>query len=639
MSWIRGFAPLLALLCTATIALADGLSSPADPALSGFSAARLMRIGAWLQAKADTLTPSDPVIPGAVVAIARQGRLAYLQAIGFQDRAKTIPMRANSIFWIASMTKPVTSVAAMILVDEDKLELDAPVARYLPEVGAMQVARPEEGGSLALEPPRRAMSVRDLLRHTSGLIYPGMDFADPGPASEAIHALYNSKQIFRGDRTLADFVAGLAAYPLAHQPGEVWEYSWGADVLARVVEVASGEPFDEFLQTRIFDPLKMVDTGFFVPADKLDRLVDEPVERDPRFDISKPRKLLSGGGGLASTAPDYLRFCEMLLNGGELDGARILSPQAVAAMTADAMPAGIHFAGSLVGPKHGTSWGLGFEIRTDPITSYAPGSIGSFRWSGVWGTYFWVDPAEKLAVVQMIQAAPGAAGEAFSAIRRLAYGALAIPDHSEPQASQVAAPPQALGAYEGFYTFGRSTSVRDPDGSVFSPFGGIGADVGRVGGEIRVLRALARSPAARAGLRAGDVVTAIDGVATAGLDIDAIVARLRGAPGTEAALEVRRVGVEGSNRIVVVRGLIHPQGVDVDIRLGADGLIAEANGLWPILDFDLGKPVPLAPIAKDEFRASGDDRTHFQFVRDAEGKIVGAILDPGPDELRGVRID
>ena len=627
MSWIRRFAPLLGLLCTATVALADGLNGPPDPGLSGFSAARLTRIGAGLQAKADALKPTDLVIPGAVVAIARQGRLAYLQAIGFQDRAKTIAMRTNSIFWIASMTKPVTSVAAMILVYEGKLELDAPVARYLPEVGAMQVARPEEGGSFALEPPRRSMTVRDLLRHTSGLVYPGMDFADPGPASEAIHALYNSKPIFRGDGTLADFVAGLAAYPLAHQPGEVWEYSWGADVVARVVEAASGKPFDEFLQTRIFDPLKMADTGFFVPADKLDRLVDPPEQR----------KLLSGGGGLASTASDYPRFCQMLLNGGELDGARILSGQAIAAMTADAMPAGIHFAGSLVGPKYGTSWGLGFEIRTDPITSHAPGSIGSFRWSGAWGTYFWVDPAEKLAVVQMIQAAPGAAGEAFLAIRRLAYGALAISDEGGPQASLAAAPSEALSDYVGLYTFGRSTSVRDPDRS--APFGGIGADVERIGGDLKVSDAFARSPAARAGLRAGDVVTAIDGVATAGLDIDAIIARLRGAPGTEVALETRRVGVEGSNRIVVVRGRIQPRGVDVNIRLAADGLIAEANGLWPILDFELGKPIPLVPIAKDGFRASGDDRTHIQFVRDAEGKIVGAILDPGPDELRGVRID
>jgi hypothetical protein len=283
------------------------------------------------------------------------------------------------------------------------------------------------------------------------------------------------------------------------------------------------------------------------------------------------------------------------------------------------------------------SWGLGFEIRTDPITSHAPGSVGSSRWSGAWGTYFWVDPAEKMVVVQMIQAAQGTAGEAFTAIRRLAYGALTVPDHSEPKALLATPLPEALGAYEGLYTFGRATSARDPDR--LAPFGGIGVDVRRVEGEIHVLGALARSPAARAGLRAGDVLMAIDGVATADLDIDAIIARLRGAPRTEVALETRRVGVEGSNKIVIARSVIQPRGVDVNIHLGADGLIAAANGLWPILDFDLGKPVHLAPIATDEFRASGDDQTRIQFVRDAEGKIVGAILDPGPDELRGVRID
>jgi CubicO group peptidase (beta-lactamase class C family) len=154
----------------ATIAHADSLSGPADPGLSGFSAARLSRIRAWLQAKADVLTPTDPVIPGAVVAIARQGRLANLQPVGFQDRAKTVPMRTDSIFWIASITKPVTSVADMILVDEGKLELDAPMAAYLPELGAVKVVRAEEKGGYALEPPHRAMTVRDLLRHTSGLV-------------------------------------------------------------------------------------------------------------------------------------------------------------------------------------------------------------------------------------------------------------------------------------------------------------------------------------------------------------------------------------------------------------------------------------------------------------------------------------
>ena len=211
--------------------------------------------------------------------------------------------------------------------------------------------------------------------------------------------------------------------------------------------------------------------------------------------------------------------------------------------------------------------------------------------AGAWGTYFWVDPTEKLVVVQMIQAAPGTAGEAFEAIRRLTYGALAIPDQSE-QTSKVAAPPEALGAYEGIYAFGRSTSVRDPDAS--TPFGGIGVDIGRVGGEIKVVRnPRPPSPAERAGLQAGDVIAAIDGVATAGLDIDASIAKLRGAPGTDLALEVRRPGVEGSKRIVAVRQVIHRRDVEIDIHTADDGLVGEADGLWPILDFDLGRPIPL----------------------------------------------
>jgi CubicO group peptidase (beta-lactamase class C family) len=222
------------------------------------------------------------------------------------------------------MTKPITSVAAMILVDDGKLDLDAPVSRYLPELKDMQVARETTDASTgqwgyALEAQKRAMTVRDLLRHTAGFIYPELNYVTPGPGVRAIHELYGAKAAFRADDTLDDFVASLAALPLAHQPGEVWEYSWGVDVLARVVEVASGMPFDQFLQSRLFGPLHIVDTGFFVPEDKLSRLVDPPVvARYRQFDIARPRKLLSGGGGLASTAADYLRFCQMLLNGGEL---------------------------------------------------------------------------------------------------------------------------------------------------------------------------------------------------------------------------------------------------------------------------------------------------------------------------------
>ena len=209
------------------------------------------------------------------------------------------------------MTKPITSVAAMILVDDGKLELDAPVSRYLPELKDMQVAREAtdattaEGG-YALEPQKRAMTVRDLLRHTAAFIYPEMGCVRAEPGIKAIHAPLWQEGAFGADDTLADFVASLAALPLAHQPGEVWEYSWGVDVLARVVEVASGEPFGQFLQSRVFGPLHMVDNGFYVPEVKLFRLVDPLIaERYRQFDIARPRKLLSGGG-LASTAPDYL---------------------------------------------------------------------------------------------------------------------------------------------------------------------------------------------------------------------------------------------------------------------------------------------------------------------------------------------
>ncbi|HEU0082840.1 MAG TPA: serine hydrolase domain-containing protein, partial [Bradyrhizobium sp.] len=395
-------------LCLAGAGYADELTIPGDAKATGFSAARLARIAPWYQARFDSFSPSDGLVPGVVVAIAKGGKLAFLQAIGFQDRAKTVPMKTNSIFWIASMSKPVTSVAAMILADEDKLDLDAAVGRYLPEIGDMRVAyhtidpltgNTEYGLGLP-QPPKRAMTVRDLLRHTSGLIYPEMDFAYPERGLvdadadfgiRTIHSLYSwlDATAYRRDTTLKDFVSALARLPLAHQPGEVHEYGLSADVLGRVIEVASGEPLDQFLQSRIFAPLHMVDTGFYVPEGKLDRLVDAPMPERPRiWDVTKPAKLFSGGGGLVSTAPDYLRFCQMLLNGGELDGARVLSAQAVKQMTTNALPPGIRiFGGDEVGARAGTSFGLGFAIRADPVHSWVPGAVGSFSWAGHWGTY------------------------------------------------------------------------------------------------------------------------------------------------------------------------------------------------------------------------------------------------------------
>jgi CubicO group peptidase (beta-lactamase class C family) len=425
-SLTKALAFFSAIVC---VLLTVALSTPIDPAIKNFPAGGFSQITSWYKERIDAVDPSGKDLSGAVIAIAKEGKLAYLQPIGFQDRAKTIPMTTDSIFWIASMTKPITSVAAMTLVDDGKLDLDAPVAKYLPELKTMQVAtakpNPASGKiDIALEPPKRPRTVRDLLRHTSGLVYP------PQFLDEPINRLY-AKAAFEPDNSLAEFVTSLSSLPLAHQPGEVWEYSWGVDVLARVVEVASGQQFDRFLQSRVFKPLGMVDTGFYVPSENLGRVVEAPTTRPPQFDITWPRKLVSGGGGLASTALDYLRFCQMLLNGGELDGVRILAPETVKLMTADALPYDVSFVGRSVGPDYGTTFGLGFAIRTSRTSSLSSpgGSVGSFGWSGVWGTDFWVDPAQKVIAVQMIQVAPEKVSDYFTAMRNLTYGALNISQH------------------------------------------------------------------------------------------------------------------------------------------------------------------------------------------------------------------
>jgi CubicO group peptidase (beta-lactamase class C family) len=252
---------------------------------------------------------------------------------------------------------------------------------------------------LAREPQKHPMTVEDLLRHTAGLVY-GVGGTK---VDQLYKSLYGDAGVWHRDKTLADFISELAKLPLAHQPGEVWDYGLAVDVLARVIEVASGQPFNQFLETRLFKPLAMVDTSFHVPKAKLSRLV-EPPARGPKgppdsvlADVTKPTKLFSGGGGLVSTAADYLRFCQMLLNSGELDGVRILSPATVRLMTTNSLPSDIRFAGGtsgLVGPRGGSTRGLGFAIRSDAAWSWVPGSVGSFTWIGAWGTYFWVDPGD-----------------------------------------------------------------------------------------------------------------------------------------------------------------------------------------------------------------------------------------------------
>ncbi|GLH77978.1 hypothetical protein SSBR45G_28860 [Bradyrhizobium sp. SSBR45G] len=272
---------------------------------------------------------------------------------------------------------------------------------------------------------------------------------------------------FAATRPSPTSFSALAGLPLAHQPGEVWDYGLSVDVLARVVEVVSAQPFDQFLEERLFRPLGMVDTGFSVPPSKLSRLVDPPSggwggpPDSISADVAKPTVLFSGGGGLASTAADYLRFCQMLLNGGALDGVRILEPVTVRRMTANALPPQVRFAGinsGIVGPLSGSTWGLGFAIRSDPKMSVVPGSLGSFMWMGAGGTYFWIDPEQQLIAIQLVQVASGTGASFNAGFRNLAYGALRIPDQGVPV--PVTIDRTALEAFVGTYRFA-SVSSRD----------------------------------------------------------------------------------------------------------------------------------------------------------------------------------
>ena len=625
-------------LCLAGAALADDLQTVGDPDSLGFSARRLARMTSWFEAQTKKGDPS-----GFVVAIARGGKLAYLQPTGFADHDKKIPMRPDSIFRIGSMSKQITSVATMMLVDEGKLDLDAPVAQYLPELKDMQVVKtdPATGDAilLDLEAPKRVMTIRDLLRNTSGLVYAMPDYADPGFGNAAIHALYGVKAPFRRDKPIAPFVASLGALPLLHQPGEVWEYSIGFDVLGRVIEVVSGQTFDQFLQSRLFAPLRMVDTGFYVPEDKFARLVAVPGAQPPPLsdgDVTKRQTFFSGGGGIVSTVPDFLRFCQMLLNGGELDGVRILKPETVRLMTTNSLPPDIHLAGHEAGPAYGTGWGLGFAIRTNPDFSLIPGAVGSFNWQGSWGTFFSVDPVQKLILVMMMQRQQYSEnGFYFNAIRRLPYAALKVPEAPAPLASGPLNA-AALTEYVGRYVFGGSASSLDRQALVADGNGWTGLEsvVVETGG-LRVIKPADAGPAARAGVMAGDLITAIGDTSIKGLTLEAAFGRISGP--VNAAIKLKIIRQKQNDPLVVAfaREAVPSHSVQLQIRVADGKLVVEATGGWSILDFDKGQPTPVAVRSKDEFYVESGDHTRIAFIRDAAGKVNGAVLNPGPWEQRG----
>jgi CubicO group peptidase (beta-lactamase class C family) len=414
-------------------AMAQGLPKADQPDSLGFSTERLKRLGEVFQSDVD-----KSAIPGAVVLIARDGKVAYFHAFGFQDREKRIPMRPDSIFRIASMTKPITSVALMMLVEEGKIQIDDPLSVYLPEfkelkVGADKVVAETSKSELVLEPTRREPTIQDLLRHTSGFTY--AEFGDT-----LVKRAYQAANIRSGDRTLAEFTSRLSKMPLAYQPGTTWEYSLSTDVLGRVIEVVSGVPFDQFVSDRILRPLKMTSSGFYVAEPEAGPIAEPQVDRSTgkrpvMMDVTKNPSLPSGGGGMVSTAADYVRFSQMLLNGGELDGVRILSPHTVALMTSDHLPPGTpigvggQFGALMPDPEQGQGFGLGFAVRVAAGHNPYPGSVGEFYCVGATGTAFWVDPKEKLIAILMTQA-PLQRRHYRSLVRNLVYQALTDEVHS-----------------------------------------------------------------------------------------------------------------------------------------------------------------------------------------------------------------
>jgi CubicO group peptidase (beta-lactamase class C family) len=359
----------------------------------------------------------EGLIPGAVARVERAGRVELFDWCGVTSPQGQAPMRGDSIFWIASMTKPVTSALAMLLVEDGLLNLEQPVAAYLPQMAQLRLQ-----GNV---PPRTPPRVVDLLRHTAGFTY-------GSSGATALHLAYEAAAVYDHGQTNAQMIDKLSALPLMHEPGTTFEYGMSTDVLGRVIEVCSGEPLEELMARRIFQPLGMADTGFTVaPADA--HRVARPFGHEP-FAMAPPAdgsaRWRSGGGGLWSTAADYSRFARMLLNFGELDGVRILARSSVGAMRSPQLPAGVLF-GDYTGvlgpvaptPQMGQDFGLGLCVRTGADANPLPGSVGDFSWPGVSGTLFWCDPAHALTVVVMLQS-PSLRHRYRALCRQLVYSAL-----------------------------------------------------------------------------------------------------------------------------------------------------------------------------------------------------------------------
>jgi CubicO group peptidase (beta-lactamase class C family) len=362
--------------------------------MARLNAKGLARLRAVMQAHIDNRR-----LPGAIVAVALGGHVEMFEALGQRDAASDAAMQDDSIFRIYSMTKPLVSLAALMLVEEGRLQVGDPIAKYLPEFAAQQVGV-EQAGVIRLEPARRQPTVQDLLRHTSGFTYGFL-------GDSAVQRQYQAADLAQRSRTNAQFCQALAKLPLAHQPGSCWQYSHSTDVLGALLEVVTGQTLGALLAERILAPLNMSDTAFSVPREQWHRIA-EPFASDPdtgqavtMMNAREVPALESGGGGLVSTAGDYLRFLQLMRNGGSLAGTRLVSRKTVEWMTSDHL-GGIPAHGDLLMPGYG--FGLGFSVRMQPGLAPLPGSVGHYFWSGIGGTLFFIDPQEDLFALLLTQA-------------------------------------------------------------------------------------------------------------------------------------------------------------------------------------------------------------------------------------------
>ncbi|HYS14546.1 MAG TPA: serine hydrolase domain-containing protein [Burkholderiaceae bacterium] len=410
--------PFVSLLLAAAVAGCTTASTTEAPRQYGVSETRLKQFTAQVRADVDKRR-----IPGAVILVARDGKVAYQEAIGMRDPASGAPMTPDAIFRIYSMTKPIVSVGVMMLVEDGRIQLSDPVSRYVPELKDLKVGieKKDASGTATLEivPAAREPTIQDLLRHTSGIAY---DFF----GNSLVKQEYKKIGVDGWDQTNAEMVQKLTKVPLQFQPGTTWDYGLSTDVLGYLIERVTGQSLADYLQARILGPLGMKDTAFQVDPAKQARLAESFAEdADTKGQlhwsgVRATRKRLSGGAALVSTAGDYLRFAQMMLNGGTLDGTRIISRKTVEYMTSDHL-------GGIRGPAYlpgaGYGFGLGFAVRVASGEANTPGSTGDYNWGGWGGTYFWVDPKERLIAIWMMQA-PGPRGYYRVMFRNAVYSAI-----------------------------------------------------------------------------------------------------------------------------------------------------------------------------------------------------------------------